>query len=60
MSFTLSGGRDEGYRGYSLTSNLAPGKWRVRMETERGQVMGRIGFTVEVVDDVPELNEERR
>jgi hypothetical protein len=30
------------------------------METERGQVMGRIGFTVEVVDDVPELNEERR
>ena len=43
-----------------MTSNLAPGKWRVRMETERGQVMGRIGFTVEVVDDVPELNEERR
>ncbi len=60
LSFTLSGGRDEGYRGYSLKSNLAPGKWRVRMETERGQVMGRIGFTVEVVDDVSELNEERR
>lgn len=58
LSFTLSGGRDEGYRGYSLKSNLAPGKWRVRMETERGQVMGRIGFTVEVVDDVSELVEE--
>lgn len=58
LLFTLSGGRDEGYRGYSLKSNLAPGKWRVRMETERGQVMGRIGFTVEVVDELPELVEE--
>lgn len=58
LLFTLSGGRDEGYRGYSLKSNLAPGKWRVRMETERGQVMGRIEFTVEVVDVLPELVEE--
>lgn len=58
LLFTLSGGRDEGYRGYSLKSNLAPGKWRVRMETERGQVVGRIEFTVEVVDVLPELVED--
>ena len=58
LLFPLSGGRDEGYRGYSLKSNLAPGTWRVRMETERGQVMGRIEFTVEVVEEIPELVEE--
>jgi hypothetical protein len=57
-SFTLSGGRDEGYRGYSLKSNLVPGKWRVRMETERGQVIGRIGFVIKVVEALPKLIEE--
>ena len=46
LSFPIVGGRDEGYRGYSRKSHLAPGKWRVSVETPRGQVLGRINFTV--------------
>jgi hypothetical protein len=46
-SFTITGGRDAGFRGYSFHTNLEPGRWRVSVETERGQVLGRIGFTFE-------------
>ena len=46
LSFYISGGRDQGYRGYSVTSKLHEGKWRVSVETERGQVLGRINFRI--------------
>ncbi len=45
LSYSIKGGRDGGYRGYSYKTNLATGKWRVVVETERGQVLGRISFT---------------
>lgn len=57
LTFTLSGGRDEGYRGYSMKSNVPVGKWRVRMETERGQVIGSIGFNVVETGNEPELEQ---
>lgn len=44
--FTISGGRKEGYRGYSVKTVVPAGKWRVYVETERGQVLGRVGFRV--------------
>ena len=47
VSFPIAGGRGEGYRGYSLRRSLMPGKWRVDVETERGQLIGRKVFTVE-------------
>ena len=47
LSFTITGGRKEGYKGYSFKSNLTPGKWRVYVKNQRGQVLGRIQFTVE-------------
>lgn len=46
LSFRIEGGREEGYRGYSMKSTLTEGKWRVTVETMRGQVLGRIRFTV--------------
>lgn len=46
LSFRISGGRSEGYRGYSLKRQLSEGKWRVSVETTRGQVLGRIRFTI--------------
>ena len=46
LSFSIVGGRDEGYRGYSRKSHVDEGKWRVSVETPRGQVLGRIGFRV--------------
>lgn len=46
LSFGMTGGREDGYRGYSYKTNIQEGKWRVTVETERGQVLGRLPFTV--------------
>ena len=47
QSFPINGGRDGGYRGYSVKSNLTPGKWRVNVKTQYGQLIGRVKFTVD-------------
>lgn len=60
VPFTVSGGRDGGYRGYSLKTALAPGKWRVDVITPRGQVVGRMKFVVEYVDTPPALHAETK
>jgi len=54
LNYTLIGGRQDGYRGYTLKSALEEGKWRVDVETKRGQVIGRIRFDYEKVDIQPE------
>jgi len=46
IGFQISGGRDGGYRGYTSKGGITPGEWRVEVETERGQTLGRINFTV--------------
>jgi len=55
ISFPTTGGRVEGYRGYSAKENLEEGKWRVSVETPSGQTIGRIRFDVERVDTPPAL-----
>lgn len=47
VAFTLSGGRESGYRGYSIKSAPEPGEWRVLVETQTGQVIGDLQFIVE-------------
>lgn len=47
VEFAIYGGRDGGYRGYSLKNNVESGAWRVRVETTRGQVLGQRRFNVE-------------
>src|SRR3989344_3915611 len=47
VQFAIVGGRDRGYRGYSFKTNVAPGFWRVSVETERGQLLGRRQFKLE-------------
>src|SRR3989344_3006263 len=59
-SFSIVGGRDGGYRGYSFKSNPAPGWWRGAIETSRGQRVGRVTFKVEHVLDRPDLVTETR
>ncbi len=54
-TYKMSGGREGGYRGFSLKSKLEPGKWRVSVETKRGQVLGRVKFKVEYSSSRPEL-----
>jgi hypothetical protein len=58
IAFPISGGRDGGYRGYSVKSNTVPGAWRVSVETAGGQVIGRIRFDIESADSAPALIEE--
>lgn len=47
VAFTVSGGREEGYRGYSIKSAPQPGDWRVLVQTASGQTIGDIRFSVE-------------
>ncbi|MBI2100383.1 MAG: DUF2914 domain-containing protein [Candidatus Vogelbacteria bacterium] len=51
INLPVVGGRDDGYRTYSMKRGLAPGRWRVNVETPRGQVIGRIRFKVEPVKE---------
>lgn len=55
ISFPVKGGRSEGYRGFSKKENVFPGKWRVDIETDRGQVIGRVRFDIEIDNFEPEL-----
>lgn len=45
-SYAITGGREDGYRGYSRKSHLAAGTWRVSVQTARGQTLGLIPFVV--------------
>jgi hypothetical protein len=49
LSFTISGGRAGGYRGYSLKSGLRAGDWRVSIESADKRLIGRLAFNVIVV-----------
>lgn len=55
IKYPITGGRSQGYRGYSLKQNIEPGRWRVDVETPSGQIIGRIPFTVELTDNPPPL-----
>ena len=54
-SYGISGGRDGGYRGYTLVRNFNDGQWRCSVETERGQVLGREKFEVDSKNPPSEL-----
>jgi len=55
ISLPIVGGRDNGYRTYSLKYSVPTGLWRVKVMTVRGQVLGKIKFRVENVTASPEL-----
>jgi hypothetical protein len=46
IGYDIVGGRDYGYRGYTLKRTMRPGRWRVRVETSGGRLLSRIPFTV--------------
>lgn len=45
-AYSIQGGRDDGYRGYTQIANYREGEWRCTVETERGQVIGKEVFTI--------------
>jgi hypothetical protein len=50
LGFRIIGGRTDGFRGYSKKNSLREGDWRVSVTTQRGQVLGRIRFTLKYTD----------
>lgn len=50
IGFKITGGRDNGFRGYSYKSNVWPGTWKVEVITADELVMGVIDFDI-VKDD---------
>lgn len=46
INLSARGGREEGYRIYSMKNNITSGEWRVNVKTAGGQVIGRLRFNV--------------
>ncbi len=55
IAYPLTGGRGAGYRGYTVKQNVWEGKWRCRVETSRGAVLGEATVTVRRARTAPPL-----
>ncbi|MDO9205657.1 DUF2914 domain-containing protein [Methylotenera sp.] len=49
IGFTLSGGRYDGFRGYTYKTDLQAGDWKVSVETENDKTVAVQEFSVETV-----------
>lgn len=58
IEINITGGRSEGFRGFSFKRSLHNGKWRVLIETERGQKLGKINFKIQTKTNDVTLVEE--
>ncbi len=54
----IVGGRESGYRTYSMKQSLIEGKWRVNVKTAEGHIIGRLRFYVYETDVKPDLKQE--
>lgn len=45
-SFSIAGGRQAGYRGYTYKQHVTAGRWRVTAESESGAAIGIVQFDV--------------
>ena len=52
ITVPIRGGREDGYRLYSMKYNVFAGDWRVNVETLDGRVIGRVNFKI-VDSDTP-------
>lgn len=50
VSMRVTGGRKNGYRGFSVKQNYTPGEWRISVETTDSREIGRIYFTITPVE----------
>ena len=53
IPFTVTGGRDGGWRGFTRKKNYRPGRWRVTVELADGRALGHTAFKVR--EPVPEV-----
>ena len=47
VSYSINGGRDGGYRGYTIKRHPQGGDWRVDISTGDGHLLGRVRFKVD-------------
>jgi hypothetical protein len=57
LAFPISGGRSDGYRGFSVKAGLTPGEWRCDVETASGALIGRVSFTAVESSTTPTLSQ---
>jgi hypothetical protein len=55
VTLGVNGGRDGGYRTYSLKNSVFPGSWRVNVLTPSGLYLGRVSFSIENAPETPDL-----
>ena len=55
IAFSIMGGRDGGYRSYSMLEDPEEGMWRVNVLTPDGRIIGRVSFTVIRASTTPML-----
>jgi hypothetical protein len=58
IGFAISGGRDAGFRGYTMKNGVWPGKWRVDVVTQKGQSLGRMVFDIVEFEGETEIIKE--
>jgi hypothetical protein len=58
VQLPVMGGRAEGFRTYSFKRSIVPGRWRVNIKTESGQIIGRLRFVVNNSDSMPPLKSD--
>ncbi|TVP98109.1 MAG: DUF2914 domain-containing protein [Balneolaceae bacterium] len=51
IRYEITGGRDEGYRGFTFKQNMQEGRWRVDVITVEGQIIGMVDFEIEFDSD---------
>lgn len=56
ISYNITGGRDDGYRGYTYKANIAEGAWRVEVITRDELVLGVVKFEVLYTDEELEIS----
>lgn len=56
VSFTLAGGREDGYRAYSQKENLLEGLWRVTVKVDSKRIVGRMKFYIVKGESKGEMN----
>jgi hypothetical protein len=49
----ITGGREQGFRGYGVKANYQPGEWKVHVETLDGREIGRVYFDLAAVPEAP-------
>lgn len=53
LALDITGGREDGFRAYTIKRNYTEGRWRVSVETTDGRVISRLGFIVMRGAEIP-------